>query len=193
MNIPFLDALTKGFDMEIEMPKRDSLDQYLDAVLPKIRMHSEDLREKTYFQDIRWKEVRDDEKFMEAVLHIFRDGGEYMLVIDGNIVKGSWKQLGGNNTLILEIAGRNELFDLVFLNGVFFVLKKHGDQERKGFRKYHMFVNERASMAPGGRPLEWREMMERLFNIHRENNSPMSIILAAIVLVIAVVLYFSLR
>ena len=171
--------ISRAFSPELPKDLGD-LDSHLDFILPKVIPHGEDLREPKYWQNRRWREVRDEEGFHEAILHIFMNGGEYMLVLDGNIIKGSWKQLGAYNTLILEISGKSELFDLRFLNGEFMVLSKHGDQTRKGNRKYFLLTHE-----PLAR-LDYRNLMERMFNIWRENsiNVWMWIVFVLVILVI---------
>ena len=163
-----------------------TLDEHLDFVLPHVVSFGEDLREPQFWQSRRWMEVRDEEGFHEAILHIFNPGGEYLLSFDGNIIKGAWKQLGAYNSLIIEINGRSELFDLRFLNGTFMVLTKHGDQERKGLRKYFLLVHE-----PAGR-LDWRNLMERMFNIYRESSISIGSWVFFII-VLAVIIYLSVR
>ena len=113
--------------------------------------------------------MREEEGFHEAILHIFSEGGEYMLSIDGNLVKGNWRQLGDYNSLVVEINGKSELFDVRFLNAEFMILSKHGDQARKGQRRYFVLVHEPASKYQG-RDLDWRNIMEKLFNVWRENS-----------------------
>ncbi len=166
-----------------------TMDQHLDFILPKVIPYGEDLREGEFWLGKRWKEVRDDEGFHEAILHIFNAGGEYLLSLDGNVLKGTWKQLGTSNSLILELAGKSELFDLRFLNADFLVLTKHGDQVRKGQRKYFFLVHEPATRGSGGE-LDWRSLMEKMFNIWRENSIGFgSWLLLAVV--ISVILYLS--
>ena len=111
-----------------------NIDEHLDFIVPKVIPFGEDLAEDKFWVGKRWVEVRDDEGFHESILHLFNEGGEYMLSLDGNIVRGTWKKLGQYNTLILELSGRSELFDLRFLSADFMVLTKHGDQARKGLR-----------------------------------------------------------
>ena len=152
------------------MPKElGDLDSHLNFILPKVIPYGEDLRETHFWLDKRWKEVRDEEGFHEAILHIFGQNGEYLLSLDGNLMKGSWRQLGGENALIIEMGGRSELFDLRFLNGQFLVLTKHGDQARKGLRRYFLLVHEPATRGYGG-DLDYRNIMEKMFNIWRENS-----------------------
>lgn len=167
------------------------MDQHLDFILPKVIPYGEDLREEQFWLSKRWKEVRDDEGFHEAILHIFNPGGEYLLSLDGNIIKGAWRKLGQENSLIIEVAGRSELFDLRFLNNDFIILTKHGDQGRKGQRRYFCLVHERAARGRGG-DLDWRNLMEKLFNVWRENSLGLW---AWIVLVAAVgtIIYLSVR
>ena len=166
------------------------LDSHLAFILPKVIAYGEDLREEKFWISKRWKEVRDDEGFHESILHIFNAGGEYLLALDGNVVKGSWKRLNQDNTLILEISGKSELFDLRFLNGDFMVLSKHGDQNRIGKRRYFCLVHERAARA-GGREMDWRNLMEKLFNIWRDNSLSLWAWFAFI-LVLGAILYLSL-
>lgn len=150
-----------------ELPRElGNMDDHLDFIIPKVIAYGEDLREGEFWLSKRWKEIRDDETFHEAVLHIFNTGGEYLLSVDGNVMKGSWRQVGETNSLLLEIGGRTELFDLRFLNADFLILTKHGDQGRKNQRCYFCLVQE--GVARGG--IDWRNIMEKLYNTWRENS-----------------------
>ena len=152
------------------LPKElGSFDDHLDFILPKVMPYGEDLREEHFWLSKRWQEVREDEGFHEALLHIFNPGGEYMLSVDGNIIKGGWRRLAQDNSLIIDMGGRTELFDVIYLNGDFLIMSKHGDQARKGQRKYFMLVREGAIRSRDGMP-DWRNMMEALFNVWRENS-----------------------
>ena len=90
---------------------------------------------------------------------------------------------GYNKFLIGEGNRDGELFDLSFLDGQFFILSKHGDQERMGQRKYFVMVVENV-----GKGLEAREVMERLFNKYR-NNSGLFITIMLIILVIIAIFF----
>lgn len=160
--------ISKAFSPDLPKDLGD-MDAYLDFILPKVIPYGEDLRELPYWQGKRWKEIRQEEGFHEAILHIFNPGGEYMLSIDGNLMKGSWRQLSDYNSLVVEIGGKSELFDLRFMNGEFIILTKHGDQARKGLRRYFLMVHEPATRSRGVE-LDWRNLMEKLFNIWRENS-----------------------
>jgi len=146
------------------------MDSHLDFILPKVIPYGEDLRETGFWFDRRWKEVRGEEGFHEALLHIFSPNGEYLLSLDGNLMKGSWRQLGVENALILEMGGRSELFDVRFLNQDFMILTKHGDQARKGLRRFYLLVREPVTRDRSGADLDWRNIMEKLFNVWRENS-----------------------
>ncbi len=169
----------------VELPQSDSMDDYLDFILTKIRPVSEDLYEDEYWLNHRWLEIRDDVKFHESVLHIFTGENEYLISVDGNISKGVWRTLESPNTMILEHGSGNELYDLAFLNEQFFVLKKHGDQERKGQAKY--FVMGREHVVRG---LEWRDCMELMFNVYR-NNSRWTWAVGLIMVLIALIILLS--
>ena len=181
-----------GNALSPDLPKDlATMDQYLNFIIPKITPYGEDLREDKFWIAKRWKEVRDDEGFHESILHIFNPGNEYLFTVDGNVMRGTWKQLGEYNSLILEVGGKSELFDLRFLNNDFMVLTKHGDQNRKGLRRYFCLAHEPATAA-GGRELDWRNLMERLFNIWRSNSLSLWTWLFFII-VLAGILYFSLN
>ena len=161
------------------------MEDYLVNILPNIKPWSEDLYEEEYYMDVRWMEVRDDEHFHESILHIFRPKGEYMIVRDGDINTGRWKTLPNSNTMILENGNRSELYDLEFLNSDFFILRKHGDQARKGMRTY--FVMGREDVVSR---LEWRDMMELLFNLYR-SNSKVIVYVAVLVVIVAIIIVYS--
>ncbi len=185
MAMRFFDTVNK--ELELELPEFERFDDHLDYVLGQVYKWSEDLYEEDFYVAKRWLEVREENNFYESVLHIFNPNGEYMISIDGNIQKGAWRFLPENNTFITEILGKNELYDLAFLNQDFFILMKHGDQHRKGQRKY--FVMGREGVVAG---LTWREVVEMLFNLYRDNSRFLLLILGAVV-VAGIIIAFSLR
>ncbi len=153
-----------------DLPKElGDMDAYLDFILPKVIPYGEDLREEKFWLGKRWKEIRQEEGFHEAILHIFHPGGEYMLAIDGNLMKGAWRQLSGGNSLVVEMAGKGELFDVRFLNDDFLILTKHGDQARKGQRRFFVLVFEPATKHKG-RDIDWLSIMEKLYDVWRSNS-----------------------
>lgn len=175
-----------------ELPKDlGNMDEHLDFIIPKVMQYGEDLREEQFWLGRRWKEVRDEEGFHESILHIFNPGGEYLMSFDGNILKGAWRKLDFYNTLILEVPGRSELFDLRFLDGNFMILSKHGDQGRKNQRRYFCLVHEPLARI-GGRDVDWRNLMEMLFNVWRQNSVSLWT-WAFFVVVLGVILYLSFR
>lgn len=176
--------------INLDLPDRETLDQYLDEVVPKVKPWGEDLREHENYMDTRWLEINDRDDFHESVLHIFRAENEYLISIDGNIHKGVWNFLKNSNTLILEkqIGGAvvtSELFDVAFMNKDFFVLRKHGDQIRKGFPKYLLLGRENLV-----RGLEWREVIELIYSKYR-SNTQLIVVMVFAAIVLAVVLIFT--
>ena len=174
--MPDQDDLEREF--EVEMPEPETLDGHLDDVLPMLRGIGEDLSEDKH-QGIRWLEIREELNFHEAVLHIFQDGGEYLKSTDGNISTGIWSTLDHKNTLILDIGMQHELFDLQYLDDDFMILKKHGNQARRGKRKYVLFVREAVA-----RNLEWREIVELLHNKYDATNNTIYYVMVVIVILI---------
>ena len=184
---PLIDQISRAFN--VELPIRANMTEYLNVILPAIRQWSEDLREEEFWLDRGWMEIRDQDDFHEAVLHFFNEKGEYLQSVDGNVSKGKWRYLESSNKLMLERGGgnssKNELFDLAYLDSYFFILRKHGDQARKGNAKYFVMAYE-----PVAVNLEWRDAMELLFNKYRGNSNFYRnvLILVAIIAFFAVVL-----
>lgn len=183
---PLIDKLARTFN--VELPVRANMTEYLNVILPEIRQWSEDLREEEFWLERGWMEMRDQDDFHEAVLHFFNQKGEYMQSVDGNVSKGKWRYIEASNKLLLERGGGNtgksELFDLAYLDEYFFILRKHGDQTRKGNAKYFVMAYE-----PIAASLEWRDAMELLFNKYRESSSFYKnvLIVVAIIAFLAVV------
>jgi len=183
---PLLDKFNRT--LSLELPEAQSIDAYLDMILPDIRMHSEDLREREFYIDTRWLEISDKDDFHESVLHIFRDEDEYLLSIDGNINTGVWRTLPKSNTIIIdqmdgEVVITSELFDLAFLNKDFFVLKKHGDQKRIGKTKYRLLGREAHV-----KKFVWRDAIESLYNLHRNNSQYVGVMVAVAIVVLVLIL-----
>ena len=188
---------------ELDLPERQTLDDYLDTVLPGIRHLGEDLREMKFFVvegGKPWMEIRDDPNFQETVLHFFNEGGEYLQSVDGNVSKGRWRLLDQTNKIIIEQGGssrggskgggdnrsggnpsKSELYELAFLNPQFFILKKHGDQTRKGRRKY-FFMGYEGTV----RGLKWLDCVELLMNEYRNQWSQFNtwVVVAVVILVL---------
>ncbi len=167
-----------------ELPECESMDEYLDAILPKLQAYSEPI-EKEGFLNVRWLEVNEDEDFRDVMLHIFCVDHEYLISVDGNITKGTWKTLAGDQTFIFEVGGRRELYDCVFNHGDFLILKKHGNQQRRGQQKYFFlgresFIGEK----------DWAEVIQSLFDISANNFKFMSYVFV-VGLIIFIILYFS--
>lgn len=183
MQNPPLKNVHREFDLDL--PDFIHMDECVTFVLGKIEHLSRQLHEQEYFIGKRWLEVRDDNEFQEMVLHIFNEGGEYLVSIDGDIHKGNWRFLKESNTLITEYLGKNELYDLAFLNEDFFVLLKHGNQTYKGQRRYLVLGNEEQI-----KNLNWRSVMDKMLNIYRSNSQMLLFIFIGIV-IIAIIAFFN--
>lgn len=191
---PLLELIFQA--LRADLPHRETMDGYLDFILPKIRRFGEGIDEKNFYLNKRWLEIRDDENFHESVLHIFKDkeksidikvhledqGASYLYIINGNVMKGTWVQIEGG-ALMLKAGQNFELYDLVFLSDDFFILRKHGDQSASG-RRYLFLTNERL-----GKGLTWREILELLYDIYRYNLSFLLMVLIIMALVGIVAIY----
>ncbi|MEY3050723.1 MAG: hypothetical protein RLY31_508 [Bacteroidota bacterium] len=186
-----LDDIEETF--EIDLPHRESLDDYLDAVLPDILHLGEDLREQHFYVlpgGKPWLEIRDDPGFQESVLHFFNEDGEYLQSVDGNVSKGRWRLLDGTNKIIIEQGGnagpgRSELFELAFLNARFFILRKHGNLHKQGRRYFFM------GFEPIVSTLKWKDCVDLLYNEYRNKWGVFQYFLVVAILIVAAVALFS--
>lgn len=172
MNIPYIEFLFGP--MRSELPDYEELDKYIDFILPKIIPYSEDLYEEEYYTEKPWREVNDDDALLDVILHILNPhginvkndgkGAEYIFSINGNVEKGNWARLEkhSSNMITLRTATNYSLYEKAFINGDFFILKKHGDRWREGNNKYLVMGREARI-----KNLEWREVVEVLYDIYR--------------------------
>lgn len=164
------------------LPEFKSLPEGIGYLMGRVRSMSDSLADSQVYVDKRWLEVRDDLDFQESVLHVFKDGGSYLRILDGDIASGSWEaSLGG---LIIKFGGKHELYELVFLDLDFFILKKHGQQGPKGGRPY--FVLAREGRARGR---EWPELLELLFQDYKSESSYFQWVFILFVLILGILLY----
>lgn len=172
----------------IDLPYCETLDEYLDYILPKISGLSRNLNQTDLFQEGRyWLEIRDTDQAHETLLHCFSptespkptaDGGKantYLYAVDGHIKKGTWARMGSGTMFIDGL--KHEMYDLAFLNINFMILEKHGNHKGP---KYLFLADENVISqqydwydAMGRRrdqvQLEWRDVVELLFDIYRYN------------------------
>lgn len=172
--------------MNEELPEFKSLDNGIDYLVRYVGRFSEDLWEKEFYTDKRWKEYRDDVNFQETILHVFQENGTYLRIIDGDIYAGSWENtLGG---IVIQFAKKHELFERVFLDEQFFILKKHGDHSAKGnSAKYFMVITESLSHKMSRvlrRPAEWNDILDQMYEKYRKSSNFMVVIFFVVCLVI---------
>jgi len=167
----------------------DRFHEELTALVGQIHPFSEDLYEKEYFLEKKWQQVSDRDP--STRLHIFREGGEYLESIDGNVLMGNWSILVNSNTMIFEKAGlggssEKRLYELAFLNEDFFILKKHGN--RKGFENQFLVLG-REPIVNG---LHWEETLDLIGTRYKNNQKLIRTIVLAIALIILYFIFSSL-
>ena len=180
------DPLSRAMEKEDHFPDRNSLAEYLDAILPTVSAWGEDLTEEDFYVGAAWLELRDQDNFNDVILHFFNEKGEYLRVINGDVKKGSWRLVNdGSNRFILDFNKNSELYVLAYLDPPFFILRKHGDQG-KGQAKYWVMGSEGAISG-----LEWREYAQLLYGSHQEESSSMMYAAIIVIVIIAVLVLFS--
>ncbi len=194
MNIPYIEFLFRPL-LRSELSDHDTLDEYIDDILPKIAPYSEDLYEEEYYTEKLWREVNDRDEALDVIVHIFKkkdspheikeksdaEGPNYLKSVDGNIMQGQWGIVGANVTL--RTSANYELFEKAFINDDFFILKKHGDKHKDGSRQYLVMGKESVV-----KDLEWRDVVELLYDIYRYRNQFITVILVAAIIVFVVLM-----
>ena len=194
MNIPYIEFLFRP--LRSELPDKESLDEYIDEIIPKIVPYSEDLYEEEYYTEKLWREISDKDSNLNVVVHILKkkdsehdlfnasNGADYMVSIDGDISKGNWTRPDGqgSNIITLKIANKYELYEKIFINDDFFILKKHGDKWQDGGRKKYLVLGKESQV----KDLEWREVVELLFDIYRYRIQFILMVLAVAIIVFIV-------
>lgn len=177
--------------MNNDLPKFDNLDQGVDFLMKYLRGFSDGLDEYDKYVNKRWLEARTDIKFHESVLHIFEEDGNYLRIIDGDIYSGGWEHR--HNGFIKQINKSNELFELVFLNDSFFIIKKYGDHSAKKNhqQKYFFLVTERQVKILRGklrRDPEWPDILEEMYLIYKNNTNYTMIVVTFFFIIIVILL-----
>jgi len=180
-----LDKIADSFN--VQSPEAHDMDAYLDILIPMVRQWGEDLYEDRFYLNKPWLEIRDDVGFHHDILHFFHEDQEYLRSVDGDVSSGSWRFLEKSNKFIIDINGQTELYDLAFLDDQFFILDKHGDQQKLGRAKFFVMVFE-----PIGQNLEWREAMEHLFNKYKNTSNFFVIVALVVLLTVAIFMILSL-
>ena len=167
---------------ESDLPPFKTLVEGLDYLLPYLGPFSEELNDYEFYLNRRWMEVRDDAYFQEIILHVFKESGEYLHILDGDITQGKWEHdLDG---VILQHGRSHELYQLVFLNEDFFILQKHGEHHSKGTgQRYLFFAREQLA-----RNLEWPALLEVMYDYYKDSSSYKTIVVFVIIVVVLVAL-----
>ena len=187
MDNKIIDDIANTFNRDL--PSAETMDEYLDKIIPLIRHRSEDLREESYYVGKHWIEMRDEDDFHEMVLHIFNPEREYLNSIDGNFERGEWRHIG-NKFMFGFNEGEDDIykgqvFEMAFMDNQFIILRKHANPKSLE-RRYFVLVLE-----PIARKYEWREALELLFNKHQNSNSIYITVLVAIVLIVVIFMLLS--
>ena len=165
-----------------DLPEFKNLAEGIGFLMRYLRPYSEGLSDYEFYLNRRWMEVRDDVEFQEAVLHVFKEEGQYLHILDGDVSGGSWEHdLRG---IILQFAGEHELFELVFLNENFFILKKHGNHDSKGYQSPYLFLASEGL----ARRAEWPDLLAVMYEYYKDNSNYKAIVFGILLLVLVIAL-----
>lgn len=191
MENKWLDQIAENFNTPF--PEAETLEEYLDKIIPLVKANSEDLREEEFYTDKPWVEVQDNENFHELVFHFFSPkpnedeiDREYLKTIDGKVWQGKWRYVGNKIFLGDDSYSDTRVYELAFMDNEFMVLKllanpKKFTTEKKS--KYFVLTVEKL-----GRKLEWLDLMRHLFEKYQSNNLIYYIIAVIIAMIIIMLL-----
>ena len=178
------------FFVRLRPPERETLDEYMDYLVPKIRYFGEDLVEEHFYVGSRWREFQPDGE--SVVLHIFQPsdapGGEYLKVTDGDVSEGEWSYMKGNKMVLQH--PNQELFELGFLNPYLFIIRKHGTHHNKDRSKYLVLVSSglggMLERALGTREVSLETIAELMYHYYMFNNSVTGFLVVVLPLVVLI-------
>ena len=180
-------------------PKEETLDDYLDRIIPIIASSSETLLDTELYVNQRWIEMRDEEDFHQQVLHSFLtdilddvvddEGRNYMRTIDADVTPGRWKHMKEMNRVIIHDAGKPnpELYELAFLSPEFFILRREGKRERDSMPKYLVLVLQ--SLKETG--IEWTHLPQLLLRKYGPKSNLNQVVFFVLLLIILVIFLLS--
>lgn len=162
----------------LKLPVYESMDEGLDDILPHIINYGEDFQEVEYYTQKKWFELKES-GYENEILHIFNPqplpeqssisrstGSDYVKIVNGSVSTGAWAYLPGNKFAL--VSPNYELHDMGFMNANFFIITKHGDQVRRGNKKYKVLiqkskVTEYIRLITNTEELSWEGMLAVLY------------------------------
>ncbi len=171
----------------VELPWCNSLEEYLEEIVPYIRPWSEDLREEEFYVSESgtkpWLEITDKAHIPEAVLHYFEADGTYVKVVEGHVSNGRWRHFGGSNKLVIDFGGSSIMYELQYLDHRFFILRKHGYNPNNPWLFF--------GYEPLVQGLPWRDCVELLFETYRNRARNVRLMLVFSAVLILLIILFS--
>lgn len=193
MENKLLDRIAENFNTPF--PEAESLEEYLDKILPLVVAESEDLREEQFYTNKPWVEVQDNENFHELVFHFFSPqpkpedeelDREYLRTEDGKVTQGKYRYVGNKIFIGDEDYKEMWVYELAFMDDEFMILKLLANPKKfvgEGKPKYFVLTAEKL-----GRRLEWYDLMRHLFEKYQSNNLVYYLI-AVFIAIIAIMLF----
>ena len=206
--------------MGLNLPRLETMDEYIDFILPRIKFTSKRIKNSSYFQNIRWLQVSDQDEDTTAVIHIFSPifhpaeiktgkvagGATYIYGENGNLARGTWTTVKKTGSVILKykFGDKNvyRLHELAFLDSNFFILKKHFNPQKPLVGSKYIFLARERYIKRSDYVipwddakdydyvLPWRDIIELLYNTYRLNSVYLVSILV-IVFVFLIVVFLS--
>lgn len=164
----------------------DTFPAAIREVVPPIKQWSEDLREKDYYVDITWREIKEGLDASKKIVHVFKADGVYIRSVNSEVVKGKWAILEASNKMLIhrldfeQKTMNRELFNLQYLGQGFFILQKDGTEE---------IMAMGMEITPIGN-MSWEQYVFVLANLHQSNREFILLAIAVLILLGMIIVYF---
>lgn len=182
--------------LKVELEEVETLDEYIDQILPKINYLTDNFHDTTIYTNQNWLDVNEKYPLVGNTLRIFNfsDSNEnvseqlntlphkYTHSFNGNVSYGQWSILR-SKSIVLEHDVSKELYELCFLNTSFMILKKHGLKKTANQSQYLMLIDENI-----GYGKNWKFCIEQLFNIYKYNLATVILTVGLVFIVLLIII-----
>lgn len=134
------------------------MEQLIRNIIPGIKHYGELLSQKSILQKT-WLLINDNE---DLIQYTFKKGGELIISINGDVLKGKWELLSSTKILLDSPNGSIQLENLFFNIGIIVLLKPSKVEE--------LFILIDANVIIDRNPLEYLKSIENSIDLNLNQN-----------------------
>lgn len=114
----------------------------LNKIFNRIKTSGSTIIDTNYLRDNSWFHVTQDINHVKTV-YIFRNNGDLLVSRNGEITKAKWENLThSTNSLIIDIADKSQLFNILYLTSEYLVIQKDGTDSIEVFIKQQRYQSK---------------------------------------------------